>query len=797
MDSEERQSSIVVAVRVRPFTEFESSRLIDEGREEFYVNMGDTNLSLPGGNGAGVGAAAGAGGGSERSQTTRPPAMLRPQGVRKIVECVDDKMLLFDPAETNPLNKMSETVLNSMYSGKARSRRRLRRNGGEVRFVFDRLFDVDATQRAVYESTITPLLDSVLDGFNGTVFAYGATGCGKTYTISGSPENPGLIFLAMQELFARIEDLRDTRNFELSLSFLEIYNESIRDLLCPETSSKKLVILEDSQEGIRVAHLSHHHPQTVEEVMDLVIRGNINRTTSATDANETSSRSHAVLQIHVMQSNRTADLKSDHTFATLSIIDLAGSERAATTKNRGDRLYEGANINRSLLALGNCINALCLSDGTRRTCHIPYRDSKLTRLLKFSLGGNCKTVMIVCISPSSTHYDETLNTLKYANRAKEIKTKVSRNNQTLDRHVGSYLKMISEQKQEIDELRRREQVVVDMRLKKYRLSREKVQLAIDDCVQGVRAVYARAGSFHNAKNLKSLMLCKRRFLQLVQLEVMSVVSLAQEWTDPHIYQSSTMLHEQLANKIRELEQNFDEPGELDLVLERCRTLDLQKLREMEGWDESRDLPYFDAQLDHIAELVRNEILVGASSMIEQLLHDQVLSPRFKFLSLSLAQETDIRAAVQDLVKVDEEFENFGRTFLSSSSSSNSSSSSSNNEETRSSNSSPLAATHSILRQPRRPGSQRIIKTTDSPGSGSPNGGGTRKTLQTPTVTKTVRWLNLDSPSATPDPVDMDVSMQDIEPEKSQQAPTNSAPARTALRNSLLDRRLVTNSGGNA
>lgn len=787
MDSEERQSSIVVAVRVRPFTEFEASRLIDEGREEFYVNTGDSNLVLPGANAAQTHTSASSGTGSER--TTRPPAMLRPRGVRKIVECVDDKMLLFDPAETNPLNKMSETVLNSMYSGKALSRRRLRRNGGEVRFVFDRLFDVDATQRAVYESTITPLLDSVLDGFNGTVFAYGATGCGKTYTISGSPENPGLIFLAMQELFARIEELKDTKNFELSLSFLEIYNESIRDLLCPETSSKKLVILEDSQEGIRVAHLSHHHPQTVEDVMDLVIRGNMNRTTSATDANETSSRSHAVLQIHIMQRNRTADLKSDHTFATLSIIDLAGSERAATTKNRGDRLYEGANINRSLLALGNCINALCVSDGTRRTCHIPYRDSKLTRLLKFSLGGNCKTVMIVCISPSSTHYDETLNTLKYANRAKEIKTKVSRNNQTLDRHVGSYLKMISQQRQEIEELRRREQVVVDMRLTKYRLSREKVQLAIDDCVQSVRAAYSRAGSFHNAKNLKSLMLCKRRFLQLVQLEVMSVISLAQEWTDPHIYQSSTMLHDQLATKIRELEEKFDEPGELELVLDRCRTIDLPKLRELEAWDESRDLPYLEVQLDHIAELVRNEILVSASSMVERLLHDQVLSPRFKFLSLTLAQETDIRAAVQDLVKLDEEFENFGRAFLTSSS---------GGSDDDSQTSSPPATapiSHSILKQSRRSGPQRITKTTDPLGSGSPTGGGNHsKTLQTP---KTVRWLNLDSPSTTAEPGDMDVSMQDIEPGKSQQSPPSNAPGRTGLRNSLLDRRLVTNNGGNA
>lgn len=126
-------------------------------------------------------------------------------------------------------------------------------------------------------------------------------------------------------------------------------------------------------------------------------------------------------------------------------------------------MNEGANINKSLLALGNCINALC---DPRRRNHVPYRDSKLTRLLKFSLGGNCKTVMIVCVSPSSQHYDETLNTLKYADRAKEIKTKLIRNQHNLDRHVGSYLKMITEQKQEIEELRARESKVVDIAISK-------------------------------------------------------------------------------------------------------------------------------------------------------------------------------------------------------------------------------------------------------------------------------------------------------------------------------------------
>lgn len=488
---ETRQSSIVVAIRVRPFTSMEKTRLVNEasGAEANFPGLGDSSLILPMSNNSDSDIDIDAEEGSTRSKRNSllRRKVIRPEGIRKIVDCVDDRMLIFDPADRNPLNKVSDQVLNSMRAratkatassinnsnatNKFSSQRR--RHGGEIKFVFDKLFDETSSQARVYKETTSPLLDSVLDGFNSTVFAYGATGCGKTYTVSGTPSQPGIIFLAMEELFNKITDLKDEKDFEISLSYLEIYNERIRDLLKPETPSKRLVIREDTQNHIKVANLSYHHPNTVEDVMDLVVQGNINRTTSPTEANEVSSRSHAVLQIHIMQTNKLVDLTSQHTFATLSIIDLAGSERAAATRNRGIRLHEGANINRSLLALGNCINALCLNDGSR-SCHIPYRDSKLTRLLKFSLGGNCKTVMIVCISPSSSHYDETLNTLKYANRAKEIKTKIIRNQQSLSRHVGSYLKMITEQKRQIEELREREEKMISLKLTKYKLNKEKI-----------------------------------------------------------------------------------------------------------------------------------------------------------------------------------------------------------------------------------------------------------------------------------------------------------------------------------
>lgn len=257
----------------------------------------------------------------------------------------------------------------------------------------------------------------------------------------------------MAELFQRIDDRKDEWNIEVVATFLEIYNEEIRDLLAePGTPTPRggLQIREDK--SVKVVGLVELHPTSAEEVKQIVLQGNSRRTQSPTHANETSSRSHAVLQVHITQAPRTASLTEQRTMATLSIIDLAGSERAAATSNMGQRMIEGANINKSLLALGNCINALCESGGAVR--HVPYRNSKLTRLLKFSLGGNCKTVMVVCIAPTSLHFDDTHNTLLYAERATKIKTKVvTRNVVNVDRHVGQYVEAINRLNLEVAELK--------------------------------------------------------------------------------------------------------------------------------------------------------------------------------------------------------------------------------------------------------------------------------------------------------------------------------------------------------
>lgn len=384
---------------------------------------------------------------------------------------------VFDPPEDNPVQKFSKSVVP---------------NGKRVKdqtFCFDRILDQNASQGEVYESTTRNLLDSVLDGYNATVFAYGATGCGKTHTITGTAQQPGIIFLTMQELFERIEERSSEKATELSLSYLEIYNETIRDLLVPGGSSGGkggLMLREDSNQSVSVAGLSSHHPQNVQQVMDMIMKGNEYRTMSPTEANSTSSRSHAVLQINVAQKDRNADVNEPHTMATLSIIDLAGSERASATKNRGERLFEGANINKSLLALGSCINALC---DPRKRNHVPYRNSKLTRLLKFSLGGNCRTVMIVCVSPSSQHFDETQNTLRYANRAKNIQTKVTRNVYNVNRHVKDFLVKIDEQMAMINELKAQQKDYEKVAFAKFKKQSEKKDAVVREGVSRIRSAY--------------------------------------------------------------------------------------------------------------------------------------------------------------------------------------------------------------------------------------------------------------------------------------------------------------------
>ncbi|XP_072475380.1 kinesin-like protein KIF18A [Notamacropus eugenii] len=356
-------------------------------------------------------------------------------GFYKVVHVVDEHLLIFDPKEEE----------DALFHGKKTMIRDItKRKRKDLKFVFDIVFDENSTQSQVFEHTTKSVLDGFLNGYNCTVLAYGATGAGKTHTMLGSPDEPGVMYLTMLDLYKSMDQIKDEKLCSITVSYLEVYNEQIRDLL---TNSGPLAVREDAQRGVVVQGLTFHEPKTSEEILQLLDDGNRNRTQHPTDVNATSSRSHAVFQIYLRQQDKTASINQNVRIAKMCLIDLAGSERASATNARGSRFREGANINQSLLALGNVINAL--ADGKKKNQHIPYRNSKLTRLLKDSLGGNCQTIMIAAVSPSSVFYEDTYNTLKYANRAKDIKSSLKSNVVSLDNHITQYVKICNEQKKEI------------------------------------------------------------------------------------------------------------------------------------------------------------------------------------------------------------------------------------------------------------------------------------------------------------------------------------------------------------
>ena len=295
------------------------------------------------------------------------------------------------------------------------------------RFTFDSIFDMDSLQEDVYNITAKQAVQSVLEGYNSTIFCYGQTGTGKTYTMEGftyESKNPnrGIIQRTIQDIFNFIETTSDENTkFIIRCSFLQIYNENISDLL--KSDKKNLQIREDKKKGIYVDLLSEWAVRSPLDLYALLRRGGGTRTTSATYMNDVSSRSHAVFQITVEQMTTDVELKDNKAqikVGKLNLVDLAGSERIRITGTRGQQLEESKKINKSLSCLGNVINALTDKKGKN---YIPYRDSKLTRLLQDSLGGNCKTTMIATISPSEDAFSESLSTLYFAQRAKKIKNR--------------------------------------------------------------------------------------------------------------------------------------------------------------------------------------------------------------------------------------------------------------------------------------------------------------------------------------------------------------------------------------
>eukprot|EP00505_MAST-04D_sp_SCG-Rhode-Island_P000548 Stramenopile-MAST_4_protein_548 len=400
------------------------------------------------------------------------------------------------------------------------------------RFTFDHVYHQNSTQESVYNNTAKGVVDSALQGYNATIFAYGQTGTGKTYTMEGFHEKQhdlrGIIPRSIEQIFSYISTSVSPRmRFLVRASYLQIYNETISDLLKPERSN--LTIREDKTRGVFVEGLSEWVVRSPQEIYMLMQRGGTVRATGSTKMNEISSRSHAVFIIIAEQSETTyvdssgaellpekfhelvknsksqADLaalesnvRQSFKVGKLNLVDLAGSERVRLSGATGQRLEESKKINQSLSALGNVISALTDARGRQ---HIPYRDSKLTRILEDSLGGNCKTTMMAMVSPAMEAMSESISTLKFANRAKNIKN-VAVINEDIDQR-SLLRKYERELKKLREELNSRSRNVVDKR-RLLELDEQR-RRAEQDKMAAIRALEKRSMEFMREKEQKKML----------------------------------------------------------------------------------------------------------------------------------------------------------------------------------------------------------------------------------------------------------------------------------------------------
>eukprot|EP00736_Rhodelphis_marinus_P012167 Rmarinus@m.14411 len=287
-------------------------------------------------------------------------------------------------------------------------------------FAYDRIFESTTSQDDVFKDCAMPAIQDVLDGYNGTIFCYGQTGSGKTYTMMGDFHDPscrGIVPRVNEYIFQQVAAENGT-NYAVECSYLEIYNEMVNDLLDP--NSTNLNVRESPKAGFFVAGLKKRIVKCKKDIEDCIQLGEKNRATACTLMNDRSSRSHSLLQISIQQKLHDGATMSGR----MNLVDLAGSEKVAKTGARGQTLIEAKKINQSLSALGKCIHLL--SNQSKKS-HIPFRDSKLTKILQDSLGGNTKTTIVICISSAFYNYEETISTLKFGSRAKSIETKVKTN----------------------------------------------------------------------------------------------------------------------------------------------------------------------------------------------------------------------------------------------------------------------------------------------------------------------------------------------------------------------------------
>ncbi|XP_050079364.1 kinesin-like protein KIF3A [Anopheles maculipalpis] len=355
------------------------------------------------------------------------------------------------PMDKNELDSGSQNVIKVDKSNRSITVVKPGANSSEPPkvYYFDNVFGEDSTQIDLYVDTARPIVDKVLEGYNGTILAYGQTGTGKTYTMSGNPESPqtkGIIPNTFAHIFGHIARGKENQKFLVRVSYMEIYNEEVRDLLGKELN-KSLEVKERADIGVFVKDLSGYVVHNADDLDNIMKLGNKNRVVGATKMNSESSRSHAIFSITIESSETDEAGRQYVRMGKLQLVDLAGSERQSKTQSSGLRLKEATKINLSLSVLGNVISALV--DG--KSTHIPYRNSKLTRLLQDSLGGNSKTVMCASISPADSNYVETISTLRYACRAKSIQNLAHINEEPKDALLRHFQEEIEELKRQLEE----------------------------------------------------------------------------------------------------------------------------------------------------------------------------------------------------------------------------------------------------------------------------------------------------------------------------------------------------------
>ncbi|KAL9327432.1 hypothetical protein ACSQ67_008077 [Phaseolus vulgaris] len=521
----------------------------------------------------------------------------------------------------------------------------------ENRFTFDHVACETVDQEMIFRLAGLPMVENCLSGYNSCMFAYGQTGSGKTYTMLGEIEDldvkpsphRGMTPRIFEFLFARIQAEEESRRdenlkYNCKCSFLEIYNEQITDLLDP--SSTNLLLREDVMKGVYVENLSEFEVQSVSDIIRLLIQGSANRKVAATNMNRESSRSHSVFTC-VIESTWEKDSTTNHRFARLNLVDLAGSERQKTSGAEGERLKEAANINKSLSTLGHVIMILVdVANGKQR--HIPYRDSRLTFLLQDSLGGNSKTMIIANVSPSMCCATETLNTLKFAQRAKLIQNNAVVNEDSTG-DVIALQHQIRVLKEELSTLKRHQNVSRSLSFSLASVRDIKQSLELEDCClenatdlvdqcEENMSEYESKGIRMSHTQLKSLETTLAGALRREQMAEISIKQLEAEIEQlNHLVRqreedtrSCKMMLRFREDKIRRLESRLAGSIPIDtFLLEENKTLSEENQILQGKLDRNPEVTRFAVEnirlLDQLKRREREILLAEVSSLREQLL----------------------------------------------------------------------------------------------------------------------------------------------------------------------------------